>query len=106
MKLLKAIAWLSLIGFVVYSVTWFFVSEVPLFTSLAQLLSNPWSAGYAVFLDLLLGIVLFSIIIYLNEKSKKAAIVWIIALVALGNIVSAIYLIVNLQKIARKLKKK
>ena len=103
MNILKAVTWLGLLGFVGYSIAWLNFSSVSVFTGLASIFVDPWSITFGIFLDLILGLILFSIIMYLNEKSKKVAAIWIVSLFAIGNIVSAIYLLFNWKKIAVKI---
>lgn len=55
------------------------------------LLSDPW--GMLTAFDLVLGIVLFSGVIYANEASKSRALLWIACLCCLGNPVSAVYVL-------------
>ena len=103
MNVLKAVTWLGLLGFVGYSIAWLNLSSVSVFTGLASIFVDPWSITFGIFLDLILGLILFSIIIYLNAESKKVAAIWIVALFAIGNVVSAIYLLFNWKKIAVKI---
>ncbi|MBI1180913.1 MAG: DUF1475 domain-containing protein [Alphaproteobacteria bacterium] len=65
--------------------------------------ADPWVAlGMA---DLTLGFVLMSVIIALVERSVLRAAPWIVALFIVGNLVSAIYLLVNLKRIAPMLRR-
>ena len=90
---------LALIEMIVFG----FYSQ-PLIPFIADLFSSPW--GIVTSLDLVLGLVLFSSIVYLNEDSKKNAIVWILGIFSLGNPVAAAYCLMNLHKIRDKLGKR
>ena len=65
---------------------------------------NPWSLG--VFFDLLLGLILFSVLVYNIEEDKNKAIIWILVFFLSGNIGTGIYLLTNIDKINKRLSKK
>ncbi|MEN3974569.1 hypothetical protein [Emcibacter sp. SYSU 3D8] len=65
--------------------------------------ADPWVAlGMA---DLTFGFLLFSVIIGLAEGSVLRAAPWIVALFIVGNLVSAVYLLVNLNRIGSALRR-
>lgn len=80
---------------------WAFTKQ-SIFAGVAYLFSNPW--GVMTSADLMLGLVLFSFVIYFNELSKGHAALWIGVVFLLGNVVSAVYLIKSLPMLASKLR--
>jgi hypothetical protein len=78
-----------------------FTIEPLLINGLYKVVNDCW--GLVAFYDLNLGSLVFSSIVYLNEKSKPKAFIWIFFMFVSGNIISAIYLLLNLEKIKLKL---
>jgi hypothetical protein len=65
--------------------------------------ADPWvSVGMA---DLTFGFLLMSVIIGLTERSFLRAAPWIVTLFIVGNLVAAVYLLVNLNKIGPALRR-
>jgi hypothetical protein len=62
---------------------------------------NAWP--FAVALDLMIGFVFFSFVIYLIEGDVTKALYWVVPLFLFGNLVSAVYLIVNMDKVRDRL---
>lgn len=62
----------------------------------------PW--GITALADLYVGFVLFSIVILLVERSWVTAMLWIVPLFALGNFWAALWLVLRLPAIARRLR--
>lgn len=62
---------------------------------------EPWPL--TVTLDFVLGLLLFSIVIYLIEGSARKAVCWGVLMFLMGNIISAIYLLLNMDKIRTRL---
>ena len=56
---------------------------------MAVLVSLPWSL--VTLLDIYVGLVLFSLWIVWRETSRAAAVMWVTALLLLGNLISCIY---------------
>ena len=63
--------------------------------------ADPWVVVMGA--DLYLGFLLFSVIIVWNENSLIRALAWIVPLVIIGNLASAIYLLLNATKIIERL---
>ena len=70
--------------------------------SFSAILVDPW--GIVALADLYLGFVLFAFIIAGFEASPLRATAWIVALVILGNTISAIWLAWNAPQIWRRLR--
>jgi len=68
----------------------------------AWLMSDPW--GRVTLFDLYLGFVFLAVIIALFEKSWWRAMLWIIPLPFLGNIWAAIWLVLALPELSRRLR--
>lgn len=66
----------------------------------AWLLSDPW--GLVTLADLYLGFILLSVVIALTERGWTA-LVWIVPLFFLGNLWAAIWLVLRLPALARRL---
>jgi hypothetical protein len=61
----------------------------------------PW--GVATLTDLYVGFAFFAVIVFLAERSWVAALVWSLPIFVLGNIWSAVWLILKLPSLARRL---
>lgn len=68
----------------------------------AWLMSDPW--GRVTLFDLYLGFFFLAVIIALFEKHPLRAALWIIPLPILGNIWAALWLVLSLPEIARRLR--
>ena len=79
---------------------WAFIED-PVFPSILYIFSNSW--GIQTALDLLLGLVLVSSVIYYAETSKAQAWAWISFLFLGGNLVSALYFVVKFNEIKARL---
>lgn len=94
----------STIGFflVVFSVLFgWTIANDPLAKGFFAVLSEPWVQ--VVWMDFLFGCLLLSWIIYFIEGSAKTALKWAIPLFIFGNIIGAIYVLLNLEKIKHRL---
>lgn len=60
----------------------------------AQLLQMPW--GIVTLVDVYVGFVLFALWIAYRETSLPAKVAWIVALMLLGNLMAAIYVLLAL----------
>lgn len=73
----------------------------PTFSGFFNSLVEPWVL--TVWLDFVFGCLLLSWMIYLVEGSVKATLMWAIPLFIVGNIVGAIYLLLNVNKIKARI---
>ncbi len=69
---------------------------------LAEMLAKPWSV--VTLADLYLGFLIAAAVIFLFEKNKLIAAVWALPIFVLGNVWTAIWLVVRLPEIARRLR--
>lgn len=65
--------------------------------ALAWLTSNPW--GITTLADLYLGIALFGVLVWRLERSTAKALLWLLPALLLGNVVPAVYVLLNLARI-------
>ena len=65
--------------------------------ALAWLTSNPW--GITTLADLYLGIALFGVLVWRLERSAAKALLWLLPALLLGNVVPALYVLLNLARI-------
>ena len=79
---------------------WALVND-PLAKGFIAALSEPWV--WVVWMDFVFGCLLLSWIIYFIEGSAKTALMWAIPLFIVGNIVGAVYVLLNLEKIKSRL---
>lgn len=61
----------------------------------------PW--GIATLTDLYVGFAFFAVIVFLAERSWIAALVWALPIFVLGNIWAAVWLVMKLPSLARRL---
>jgi hypothetical protein len=61
----------------------------------------PW--GVVSLVDLYVGFVFFTIIIFLAERSWLAAVMWSLPIYVLGNVWVAVWLVVRLPSLARRI---
>lgn len=74
-----------------------FLEQVHVITTL------PW--GIATLVDLYIGFVFFSAIVFLTERSWMVAALWAAPIFILGNIWSAVWLVIRLPHLAKQLSK-
>ncbi len=81
---------------------WGFYTE-PTFSSFFGSLSimEPWPL--IITLDFMFGLLLFAVVIYLIEGSFAKAVVWGVLMLVIGNVATAIYLLLNFDKIRVRL---
>jgi hypothetical protein len=72
-----------------------FLQQVGVMTTL------PW--GVATLTDLYVGFAFFTIVVFLAERSWLAALLWSAPIFVLGNIWTAVWLILRLPSLARRL---
>ena len=70
--------------------------------SFAIITADPW--GVVSLADLYLGFVLFAAIIVAVDGARAASIGWVVALMVLGNLVAAVWLILRLPALVRRLR--
>jgi hypothetical protein len=77
------------------------IDKKPISESSTFFFEDPW--GIVALADLYIGFMIFSMMVFLVEKSKLTALAWTLPLFVLGNCVSLAYVIFNFKKIFRKL---
>lgn len=90
--LLAAVIWAAFAGVDLHGT---FLQQGGVLTTL------PW--GVATLVDLYVGFAFFAVIVFLAERSWVAALVWALPIFVLGNIWSAVWLIMKLPSLARRL---
>jgi Protein of unknown function (DUF1475) len=90
--LLVAILWASFAGGAVHGS---FLQQLGVVTTL------PWGIGMLA--DLYVGFALFAVIVFLAERSWLNAILWAAPIFVLGNIWTAVWLVIRLPSLARRL---
>ncbi|NQV22666.1 MAG: hypothetical protein HQ511_14730 [Rhodospirillales bacterium] len=75
----------------------------PMLTGFFEILDQPTGWPFVVTLDLMVGFLFLSFMIYFVEGDVAKTLYWAVPLFILGNVVSAVYLIVNLNKIRGRL---
>ena len=92
------------VAFVVFLAFFAWALETAPLSSLSEvILSNPWAIVLAA--DELLGFILFSVIIAFTERSPLRAAFWIAPIFLVGHMVTAIYLLGNIERIRLRLKR-
>jgi hypothetical protein len=88
---------------------------VHVYFSIPVIIADPWLAtffeifencetwAFQITSDLFLGFLLFAIMIYLVEGSLKTAVWWFVGINLIGNPAAAIYVLINMNKIQKKL---
>ena len=94
-RLLLALAAAILVAAIVVA-----IPQAPLFESFAGVAADPW--GFVGLVDLYVGFLIFAIVLFLVERPSHAFL-WFLALMLLGNIVSAAWLIWRLPLLHRRL---
>ena len=90
--LLGAVLWASFSGGATHG---------PFLKQLEYLTALPW--GVAMLVDLYVGFVFFAVIVFLAERSWLAAVLWSVPLLFLGNIWAAVWLVLRLPSLVRRL---
>ncbi len=98
MNIVKPVTILYLVFFIALFV-WAAVGDPKLAGFMASL-NEPWSL--VVLMDFVFGCLMFSWMIYFVEGSAKAALPWAIALFIVGNIISAVYILLRFNKIRQR----
>jgi hypothetical protein len=63
-----------------------------------NIIDMPW--GITMLIDLYIGLLIFSTWVFLRESSKLIACLWIITFLFMGNLITCLYLLLNINKIA------
>jgi hypothetical protein len=90
--LLAAILWAAFAGGPLHGS---FLQQVGVVTTL------PW--GAVTLADLYVGFAFFAVIVFIAERSWVSALLWSLPIFALGNIWTAVWLILRLPSLARRL---
>ena len=75
----------------------------PTLTTFVALLGERETWGFQIFSDLVLSFILITTLIYFIEGSWKIALAWFVAINLFGNPASAVYLLINMNKIQARL---
>ncbi len=106
MSVLRAaigIGGLALLGVVLWAVLALQDLHGGFLDQLAVLTTLPW--GVASLADLYFGFALFAVIVFLTERSWLIALLWVVPIFVLGNVWSAIWLVIKLPHLAKQLSK-
>ena len=95
---LNAFIWCSIAEFSTVGIMTMMKSD-SIIQGFLGLFQDPWSL--LACLDLLMGLIFFSILIFHIEESKKRAWLWTLALFTIGNPATGVYLVFNLHKVKR-----
>lgn len=94
LALLGVVLWA---GFALVDLHGAFLDQFAVITTL------PW--GVATLADLYIGFLFFSVIVFLTERSWLIAVLWAIPIFIVGNIWSALWLVIRLPHLAKQLSK-
>jgi hypothetical protein len=97
MDVLKIIVGLVIVAFL-YAMGWGALNKWPIDGDVFS--SDPWLT--VMLADMMLGFVLISVVIYIVEPVKWKALCWIVPLFIVGNGLSALWLLMNLDTIRNK----
>lgn len=70
--------------------------------SFGRIVADPW--GLVSLADLYLGFVATSLLVWLFEADRKVALMWIVPVYFLGNVVIALWLVIRLPELVRRLR--
>lgn len=94
---------LALLGLVVWAAVAMQDLHGMFIDQLSVLTTLPW--GIATLADLYVGFVFFAVIVFLTERSWMVAALWALPIFVIGNIWSAVWLVIRLPHIAKQLSK-
>jgi hypothetical protein len=94
LALLAVVAWAA---FAMQDLHGAFLDQMAVLTTL------PW--GVATLADLYVGFFFFAVIVFLTERSWVAALAWALPIFIIGHVWSALWLVVRLPHLAKKLAK-
>ena len=94
---------LALLGLVIWAA--FAMQELhgSFLDQFAVVTTLPW--GTAALVDLYVGFVFFSVIVFLTERSWIVAALWALPIFIIGNVWSALWLVIRLPHLAKQLSK-
>lgn len=84
------------------AIVWGFVAGGSVMPVLAQMLAEPW--GVVTLADLYLGFVLVAGLVVLLEPERRNGVLWGIAIVLLGNVVTAAWIALRLPNVLARLR--
>ena len=90
------IIFIFILGSMLYVTTWASL-ELNLFTHLPTLIKDPWVI--ATLFDAYYGFITFYLWVCYKESSMITRLLWLIAIMLLGNIAMAIYMLIELFKL-------
>lgn len=93
-SLLLALA-AALLGLIVWASL-----DTPIGESFARIVADPW--GLVTLADLYLGFVLFSVVVAVVEPKRWIAVAVILSTFVLGNLVTAVWLVLRLPRLAAR----
>ena len=93
---LSGIAGVVLTGYIIWA-----FGAAPFWESGAAIVANPW--GMVTLVDLYVGFLLMAFIIFMVEKEMLQKAIWIIPLFFLGNVWSALWIVVRWKTIRSRL---
>ena len=99
MNIVKPVTILYLLFFIALFV-WALVGD-PKLSGFLQTINEPWNI--VVLMDFVFGCLMFSWMIFFVEGSAKATLPWAIALFIVGNIISAVYILLRFNKIRERI---
>jgi hypothetical protein len=94
---------LALLGLVIWAAVAMQNLHGTFFDQLSVVTTLPW--GVAMLADLYVGFILFATIVFLTERSWLVAALWAAPVFILGNIWSALWLVIRLPHLAKQLSK-
>lgn len=94
---------LALLGLVIWAAFAMPNLHGSLFDQFAVVTTLPW--GMTGLVDLYIGFILFSVIVFLTERSWLVALLWAAPIFVLGNIWAALWLVIRLPHLGKQLSK-
>lgn len=94
----KYIVWAAFVGFLAYSI--YCSSQENLFRSIGKIADLHW--GRQIGIDLYLGLSLTLFIVYLNEGSVLAVLLWLLPTLAFANLATLLYFAIHYDAIVAR----
>ncbi len=91
----KYITWAMFFGFLAYSI--YCSTQASFLKSLPRILNEVWSRQIGI--DLYIGVIMSSFIIYLNEGSLLVLMLWIVPILIFANLAIMLYVAMNYDSI-------
>ncbi|HRK63671.1 MAG TPA: hypothetical protein PLN53_04705 [Terricaulis sp.] len=98
-----AILGLALLGVMIWAATAMQDLHGGFLDQVQVLLTLPW--GVASVADLLIGLALFAVLVFLTERSWLVAALWAAPVLVLGNVWAAVWFVIRLPHLAKQLSK-